>query len=293
MKTNDKFRFFAPVDFLEKAKDKKGNEVYKVGGIISDSSKDADGENLDPNGFDFSEFNYINWNHGKSPSDIIGEPENWKVIPNKGVYMEGYIYADSAKGQEAVELMKVLRNSKKGNHLGWSVEGQVLERDLINPNKVKKARITAVALCPFPKNGNTFAELLRKGFSEDSFQEDEDLQYETDEEGNIINEKMSDGSEVIVDDKGNVIVRKSDDDRSAQSWFKESSQFANQNAKENLAIKSQTVENSSALIREDVEGNEKEMVKSAIVTIVKAHKEGLVTDKALEKCLNFRELLSE
>ena len=87
----DKFRFFAPVDFLEKAKDKKGNEVYRVGGIISDSSTDSDGENLDPNGFDFSEFNFINWNHGKSPSDIIGEPETLKVIPNKGVYMEGYI----------------------------------------------------------------------------------------------------------------------------------------------------------------------------------------------------------
>lgn len=85
-----------------------------------------------------SEFSYINWNHGKNPSDIIGEPERWKNIPGKGMYMEGYIYPDSEKGQQAVELMKVLRNSKKGNQLGWSVEGQVLERDLLNEKKVKK-----------------------------------------------------------------------------------------------------------------------------------------------------------
>ena len=254
---NNKFRFFAPVDLLEKAKDKKGNEVYRVGGIISDSSKDADGENLDPNGFDFSEFNFINWNHGKSPSDIIGEPEEWKVIPDKGVYMEGYIYPDSEKGQEAVQLMKTLQDSKKGNHLGWSVEGQVLERDLMNDKKVTRARITAVALCPFPKNGHTFAELLRKGFEGDCFQEQEELEYEeTDDEGNIIKEKMENGDEVVVDKEGNVKVKKA-----------------------------QSVENSSALIKEDVEGNEKEVLKAAIVTVVEAHKQGLATDEDLKKCL--------
>ena len=254
----NRFRFFAPVDLLEKARDKKGNEVYRVGGIISDSSKDADGENLDPNGFDFSEFNFINWNHGKSPSDIIGEPEQWKVIPGKGVYMEGYIYPDSDKGQEAVQLMKTLQESKKGNHLGWSVEGQVLERDLMNEKKVTRARITAVALCPFPKNGHTFAELLRKGFTEGSYQEDSELEYEEgpDEEGNIIKRKTESGDEISVDKDGNVKVKKA-----------------------------QSTENSSAVIKEDVEGNQKEMLKAAIVTVVKAHQQGLATDEDLKKCI--------
>lgn len=261
--SNNKFRFFAPVDLLEKGKDKKGNDVYKVGGVISDPSTDSDGENLDPSGFDFSEFNYINWNHGKSPSDIIGEPESWKVLPNKSVYMEGYIYPESDKGQEAIELMKVLQNSKKGNHLGWSVEGQVLERDVMNENRVTKARITAVALCPFPKNGNTFAQLLKKGFTDDCFQSDEDLVYENqDSEGNLIKEALEDGQEVIVDKEGNIIVNKA-----------------------------QTTENSAAVIKEDVEGNEKELLKSAIVTIVEAHKQGLATDEQLLKCKNFIKFL--
>lgn len=292
MKSSEKFRFFAPVDFLEKGKDKKGNEVYKVGGIISDTSTDSDGENLDPSGFDFSEFNFINWNHGKSPSDIIGEPETWKVT-NKGVYMEGYIYPDSDKGQEAVKLMKVLQQSRKGNHLGWSVEGQVLERDVMNQNRVTKARITAVALCPFPKNGNTFAELLKKGFTEGSFQSDEELEYETqDAEGNLIKETLPDGQEVTVDKEGNVIMKKSDD-ASVASYVRESAKAANENAKENLSLKSQTTESSAALIREDVEGNEKELLKAAIVTIVTAHKQGLATDEQLKKCKDFVKFLDK
>jgi len=292
MEVNNKFRFFAPVDFLEKGKDKKGNEVYKVGGIISDSSKDADGENLDPNGFDFSEFNYINWNHGKSPSDIIGEPETWKMT-DKGVYMEGYIYPDSVKGMEAVDLMKTLRDSKKGNHLGWSVEGQVLERDLMDETKVKKARITAVALCPFPKNGHTFAELLRKGFTDDCYQEDKDLEYDkVDEEGNLINETNEEGDNIIVDKDGNVIVKKAEP-YSTKEYVQGAVKDAKQNVKENLSPKSQSVANSSALIREDVEGNPKENIQKAIITIVKAHQQGLASDEDLKKCLKFKNYLEE
>lgn len=256
MKRNDNFRFFMPVNDIKKSKDKKGNDVYKVSGIISDSSEDSDGEFLDPSGFDMSEFNYINWNHGKNPNDIIGEPEKWKNIPGKGMYMEGYIYPDSEKGQQAVELMKVLRNSKKGNQLGWSVEGQVLERDLLNDKKVKRARITAVALCPFPKNGNTFAELLQKGFVDD--QQDEDLEFEETETGNIIEETDENGDTMIVDSEGNLVVKKA-----------------------------QSVENSAPVIREHVEGNEddeKEELKRCIVNVVKAHQQGLATDEQLEKC---------
>ena len=52
--------------------------------------------------------------------------------------------------------------------------------------------------------------------------------------------------------------------------------------------KAQTTENSSAVIKEDVEGNPKEMLKAAIVTIVKAHQQGLATDEDLKKCLIFR-----
>lgn len=256
----NKFRFFAPVDTIEKAKDKDGNEVYKVGGIISDSSRDADGETLDANGFDFSEFSFINWNHGKSPSDIIGEPESWKVIPGKGVYMEGYIYPDSDKGSQAVKLMKTLQKSKKGNHLGWSLEGQVLERDLMDKTKVTKAKITSVALCPFPKNGNTFAELLKKGF-DDCWQDDDSLEFEKGEDPDTIIDVVDDeGDRVIVSKSGEISV-----------------------------IKAMDTENAAPLRKEALEGDMK--VLDAINTVCKAHKAGLVDDSVLMKALSAKKHL--
>lgn len=268
MTKNDKFRFFAPVDKFEKAKDQKGQDVWKVRGIISDDSRDSDGESLEYDGFDFSEFNWINWDHKKEPKFLIGEPSGVKKIPGKGVFMEGILYEDSDVAKQVVDLMKILAKGKK-NKLSWSVEGQVLERDLIDPSKVKKAKITAVALCPTPKNGNTWAELVQKGFVEDSYQKEEDLEYTT-EEGNIIvvDEK---GDKIIVDKEGNIKI-----------------------------IKAQTTQNSAALIPESVEGNEKKLVKAStdilnksIVIIADAHKNrGISSKEAIESLKKYRKIVN-
>lgn len=264
---NQKFRFFTPINDFVKAKDNEGNEIYKVGGLISDSTEDADGEFLDYNGFDFSDFSLINWNHSKHPKDIIGEPESWKIEPGKGVFMEGYIYPDSEVGKEAVKLMKTLKKSKRGNKLGWSIEGQVQERDIINPKKVTKAKITAVALCPFPKNGNTFADLIQKGFTgDDIYQENNSLEYDSQINGGetyIIDElDSSSGDRILIDQFGNIKI-----------------------------IKAQTIQNSAALIKEDVEGNPKYNLHKAIICITLAHKQGLVTDKDLNKLTKLKKYL--
>ena len=111
-------------------------------------------------------------------------------------------------------------------------------------------------MCPFPKNGNTFAELLQKGFVDD--QQDEDLEFEETETGNIIEETDENGDTMIVDSEGNLVVKKA-----------------------------QSVENSAPVIKEHVEGNEddeKEELKRCIVNVVKAHQQGLATDEQLEKC---------
>ena len=264
--SRERFNFFLPAT-LQKAKDKQGKELYQVGGIISDDSTDSDGENLDYTGFDFTDFNFINWNHSKEPKDIIGEPISWKNVPGKGVWMQGEIYPDSEIGMQAVRLMKALENSKRGNKLGWSVEGQVIERDLINPKKVKKAKITAVALCPFPKNGNTIAELIKKGFTGDSvFQDANSLEFEAANGGEvetfIIDVIDADGDRVTVDKAGNIAFRK--------------------------AV---TVEEGKAVVKESVEGTKKDLTKAKILygliesihTIVCAHKEGLCSDEVLRK----------
>lgn len=271
---NNKFRFFAPVDDFQKSKDPKGNEIYKVRGIISDDSFDSDGESLAEEGLDFSEFNWINWDHKKEPKFLIGEPIGVKRIPGKGHFMEGVLYGDSEVAKQAIDLMKILSKSKRGNKLSWSVEGQVLERDLINPKKVRKAKITAVALCPTPKNGNTWAELIQKGFSEESYQKPEDLEYE-----------VNGGDIVVIDEDGDKITISADGDIKID--------------------KAQDTSNSRALIPEDVEGNEKKLEKSilvsevdfedlkkSVVVIAEAHKEGLISnEEAVENLFKFKKFI--
>lgn len=169
--TNNKFNFFIPLqsDSLSKAQEKDGKEIYYFEGLASDATQDADDESLDPEGFDLSEFKFINWNHSSQPEDQIGVPVESKVIPGKGFYVRGALFSNIAKGKATIELMKALdkaeRETGKQTNLGISVEGQVIERDPFNPQKVKRAKITAIAICPFPKNPNTWASLVRKGFN--------------------------------------------------------------------------------------------------------------------------------
>lgn len=254
----DKFRFFSDnVTFQKSSKD--GKDVYLVGGLITDASTDADGENLATEGLDFSDFNFINWNHSNEPGDIIGTPLSWEYVKGKGIMMKGELYAEIPKANDAIKLMKALEKSGRKNKLGWSVEGQVIERDLIDASKVKRAKITAVALCPFPKNGHTFADLLTKGFSEeDSFQSDDKLEYDEEVNGGLI-EIEDEDDKIKVDADGNIICEKA-----------------------------QTTENSSALIKEDVEGNEKINVKKAFIVITEAHKENdISTEKYLKNARIF------
>lgn len=258
-----RFNFFAPAELI-KGQDRAGQEQYKVRGIISDDSKDFDGENVSPEGLDFSEFTFINWDHKKEPKYLIGEPEKWKHVPNKGIFMEGSIYPDSEVGLQAIALMKSLKNSKRGNKLAWSIEGEVLERDLINPKRVKRAKVTAVALCPFPKNGNTWAELIEKGFTGEAvFQDKDKLEFEEANGGDvyIIDETLENGDRMLVDKEGNIEIQKAQD-----------------------------TTNSRALIREDVEGNEKFLQKS-IVVLVEGHKQGLCDDSVIEKAQKFKKFL--
>lgn len=173
------FNFYMPIDELVKGKDDKGQEVYKFKGLASTDSKDADDEFLDYNGFDLSQFKFVNYDHRKDPKYIIGEPTNAKIIPGTGLVVEGNIWGDTEVGKQVVDLMKTLEKSGSKTKLGISVEGKATERDTINPKRITKAKITAIALCPIPKNGDTWATLIQKGFSNEILSnEDKDFDIE-------------------------------------------------------------------------------------------------------------------
>lgn len=188
------FKFFLPAD-IEKATDTSGKEVMKFKGIASTSEKDSQSEYLDPSGFDLDSFKFVNWNHlgSKDSATIIGEPTKAVINANNEFYVEGRLFPEVEMAKSTWNLMKALQNSKSGNKLGISVEGKALERacgpqfldkdkKIKNPdfskekwNKIIKAKITSIALCPIPVNGGTWADIMKGEMHSDLEEEyDED-----------------------------------------------------------------------------------------------------------------------
>lgn len=175
--TEDKFKFWCPI---EKAQDlidpTTGEQVMRLGGIASTSDEDADGEFLDPKGFDIKpllESGMVNWHHQAKgqPAAIIGEPTRAEVRP-EGLYIETDLYPSSKIACDVWELANTLEKDSKTRRLGYSIEGKVVKRKSNNKNspdykKIVKAIITGVAITHQPKNPKTFANIIKGEIDED------------------------------------------------------------------------------------------------------------------------------
>jgi hypothetical protein len=163
-----KFRFWFPIDEMKKGTDESGEVEMKFGGYASTMRKDVDGENLDPSGFDLSYFNergIVNWNHGKTPETIIGEPIEAKIIGKK-LWVSTKLYNRSELAKGVYALGETLEQSGATRRLGYSIEGIVTERDPNNPTKVKKAMITNMAITLNPKNPDSIIDIIKGTFNE-------------------------------------------------------------------------------------------------------------------------------
>jgi len=162
MTSNSTIKFNATLHLVKAG---EGNsKVMKMRGIASTPSLDADGEYLDPKGFDvsyFLKYGYMNWNHqtNKDPLALVGRPISAKVNSKGQLVIEFYLFPDSVKAQQIYELQKLLE--AQGMALGLSIEGEVLKRDKDNPAKVLEARITGCAITPNPKNSDTVTEIIK------------------------------------------------------------------------------------------------------------------------------------
>ena len=192
--TQDNFKFFVPLD-IEKGLDETGQETMMIKGVASTNRKDSQGEILDVNGFDLTDFSVINWNHkGKDDAGaIIGEPTKAEIKNNK-MHIEGMLYPEMPMAKAVFNLMKAYKNSPTGKRLGLSIEGKAITRDTLNPKRINRAKITGVAVCPHPINDDTTVDLLQKGFTHGEFEFDKDIIDAL--------EKASDFWSLIDSDKG-------------------------------------------------------------------------------------------
>ncbi len=151
---------------LEKAgKNDKGEDIMMLKGIASTKERDADGEILDPKGFDltfFKEKGFVNWHHGAkfNPKAIIGEPTK-ALIKDEGFYVEAMLYPASTLAKDVYEFAEVLKANSTTRKLGFSVEGKAIERDPNDETKITKAKITGLAVTHMPKNVATMAEIMK------------------------------------------------------------------------------------------------------------------------------------
>ena len=193
---NNNFKFSVPCD-INKAKNEKGEEVYKFKGKASSRKQDSQGETLDPETFDISEFKVINWNHqsSKDASAYVGEPTKVE-IKNGEMFIEGELFPEMDMTKHIVALMKALK--KRGKNLCLSIEGKVVERGSEDKNSplykiIKRAKITGCAITPNPINSDTFCELIEKGFVSDWMEDEEALDIVKSYISKSLNENLNGG----------------------------------------------------------------------------------------------------
>lgn len=231
------FRFWVPLDTIEKATDEKtGKVVMRLGGIASTGRKDTDGEDLDPEGFDISylkERGIVNWNHNKSPEAIIGEPTKAEIT-KKGLHIECELYPDSELANKVYQLATTLKKNSTKRRLGYSIEGKATLRDPLNPQSVKKAMITNVALTISPKNADSLVDIIKGDFHEWSDEElsksninpleDFDMSANGGNTKYLVDITREDGTRILVDEEYRIKIDKalSTDSSSGQAITRES-----------------------------------------------------------------------
>lgn len=141
-----------------------------IGGFISSSREDKQGETVLQRGLDMTYFaknGFFNDNHDKSAGGVIGFPRvvDFRLNPavgHKCWYSEGELL----KTDTADRIWAVAQQLKdSGRSLGFSVEGKVLARHPNDKKQIIKARVSHVAVTQSPVNTDTRLEVLSKSLS--------------------------------------------------------------------------------------------------------------------------------
>ena len=108
---------------------------------------------------------YFNWEHQQGPENILGVPEKVELVDvngKKATKVEGFLLLNTPKAKEVYTAIKAINDSNLDRQIGFSVEGQILERDKLNPKIVKRARILNVSITAHPVNPDAKLELLAR-----------------------------------------------------------------------------------------------------------------------------------
>lgn len=171
---NNTYRFWIPIEDTDmlKAIETDSNGDYIVQGVMTTDDRDEESDQIDPVGMDCSYFlkkGWIKYEHGNNPNQFIGEPLEIRVgrfthptlgkVVN-GVFVKGRLFKNRELAQQAVQTIKDLQKSDTNRRMGWSIEGNVQERDP-KTGKIVKSILRNVALTMNPINTNTWVEFAK------------------------------------------------------------------------------------------------------------------------------------
>ena len=148
------------------------NGDYIVQGVMTTDSVDEEDDSITPEGMDCSYFlekGWVKYEHGNAPNQFIGEPLEVKIgqftHPTrhevvKGIFVKAKLFAQRKLAQEAIQAMQDLQKSATKRTMGWSIEGNVKERNR-KTGKIVKSILRNVVLTMNPVNTVTWAELAK------------------------------------------------------------------------------------------------------------------------------------
>ena len=171
---DDTYSVFVPIKDhdLMKSIEIDENGDYIIKGVMTSDAKDEEDDSITPEGMDCSYFldkGWIKYEHGNNPNQFIGEPLEVKVgqfeHPTlktlvKGIYVKGRLFAQRKLAQDAIQAMQDLQKSHTKRTMGWSIEGNVKQRDR-SSGKIIKSVLRNVVLTMNPINTMTWAELAK------------------------------------------------------------------------------------------------------------------------------------
>jgi hypothetical protein len=112
---------------------------------------------------------WLNYEHQQGPEHIVGYPTVVRPAVFEGkqaTMIEGYLLLDRPRAKEVYESAKAIQKAADGRSIGFSVEGQVLERDNKDPKIITKARILNVSVTAHPVNPDARLEVLARSLLE-------------------------------------------------------------------------------------------------------------------------------
>jgi len=140
----------------------------KIGGIISTETVDQQGDVILQDGMDFSYFldkGYFNYEHKGGVEYIVGAPtkvERVNIDGRQATRVEGYLMTEKALAKNIMETAQAMQKAEINRKIGFSVEGQVLQRDPANHHIITKAKILNVAITSAPVNPEAHLEILAR-----------------------------------------------------------------------------------------------------------------------------------